>query len=485
MSEIIFSTSNSYESRKLSKLLKSGRARSIAPRVHTSNMIDSPEEIIQRNIFTIIAHFYPNSVLSHRSAFEIKPKNGALFLSGRKRARVEYSGVILYFLNEAGPHQKDMAFLGIHIAHEARAYLENLTHSKSVDERISKNLTQEEIESKLLKKLEAQGEEKLNQLRDEARTYALEKNMQGEFEKLNKIIGSILGTKDAKSLINPASIAFIQGEAYDEKRMSFFTSFFAHLNNLEIKEIKDLKLQNPEHFRNKAFFESYFSNFIEGTEFEIEEAEEIIFEKKIIARSKDAHDILGTFEIVSDASEMRKTPQTKQEFLELLCERHLKIMAKREEVNPGKWKDKNNRAGNTHFVDYKLVEGTLKKVFELIENTPEGMKRALLMMLAITEIHPFTDGNGRIARIMTNAELEVCDLGSIIIPNVYREDYLLALKAASRQERFTPLTKMLIRALEFSSAIDFSNYKNSLEEIKKRNWFLLPSEGKLIFRNHG
>ena len=50
-----------------------------------------------------------------------------------------------------------------------------------------------------------------------------------------------------------------------------------------------------------AFFEAYFSNFIEGTEFEIDEAEEIVFGGVIPEeRPADAHDVLGTFGVVTD-----------------------------------------------------------------------------------------------------------------------------------------------------------------------------------------
>jgi hypothetical protein len=85
-----------------------------------------------------------------------------------------------------------------------------------------------------------------------------------------------------------------------------------------------------------------------------------------------------------------------------------------------------------------------------------------------------------VARIMMNAELESQDLGSIIIPNCFREDYLLSLKAVTKQQRFDPYLRMLARALKFSNMVDFSNYQKGLKEIKERNWFLLPSEGKII-----
>ena len=44
----------------------------------------------------------------------------------------------------------------------------------------------------------------------------------------------------------------------------------------------------------------------------------------------------------------------------------------------------------------------------------------------ISEVHPFNDGNGRIARVMMNAELVRADQSRIIVPTVFREDYILA-----------------------------------------------------------
>jgi Fic family protein len=53
-------------------------------------------------------------------------------------------------------------------------------------------------------------------------------------------------------------------------------------------------------------------------------------------------------------------------------------------------------------------------------------------MFVISEIHPFLDGNGRIARVMINAELVTTGQTRIIIPTVYRDDYLGALRRLTR-----------------------------------------------------
>ena len=42
-----------------SKQVKNGRLRKIATRVYTTNMDDSPEDIIRRNVFYILGQLYP------------------------------------------------------------------------------------------------------------------------------------------------------------------------------------------------------------------------------------------------------------------------------------------------------------------------------------------------------------------------------------------------------------------------------------------
>ena len=61
-------------------------------------------------------------------------------------------------------------------------------------------------------------------------------------------------------------------------------------------------------------FEVYFSNFIESTEFSVEEAEAIVESGEVPAeRPEDAHDVLGTFEAVHDAHLRSATPDSVEE----------------------------------------------------------------------------------------------------------------------------------------------------------------------------
>src|SRR3546814_4792366 len=77
------------------------------------------------------------------------------------------------------------------------------------------------------------------------------------------------------------------------------------------------------------------------------------------------------------------------------------------------------------------------------------------MMFLVSEVHPFTDGNGRTARIMMNAELVAGGEERIIIPTAYRTDYLGALKALSHNTATAPLLRMMDYAQRYTHAIDW------------------------------
>src|SRR3546814_13285283 len=66
---------------------------------------------------------------------------------------------------------------------------------------------------------------------------------------------------------------------------------------------------SPERGRAGAFMEAYFSNFIEGTEFAIGAAVEIVFEGRIPEkRLADGHDDLGTTLPPDDHGQRPTTP---------------------------------------------------------------------------------------------------------------------------------------------------------------------------------
>ena len=479
--EIIFSSSNTTISKQISKLEREGKITKIAARIYTSNLEESAESIIKRNLLTILGQLYPGSMLSHRSAFEYKPTSaGHIFLTYTYTKKISLPGITLHFMKGLPPIAGDNPITGeLYASQKERAFLENLQVTRRQGPE-SKTLEITEIEEKLDTVIKVNGEDGLNQLRDKARIIAKQLNMQPEFIKLNKLISAFLATHTPAILSSPLAKARAFGAPFDSVRIELFEKLFIELMQHEYKLYPE-KNNSPQSFRNFAFFESYFSNYIEGTEFELEDAKKIIETNiPMHARHEDSHDVLGTYKLVSNKMEMKQTPEHAEQLLEMLKYRHAVLLSARKDKNPGQFKEKNNRAGNTHFVDVKLMRGTLIKGFDFYKALSQPFAKAAYIMFLISEVHPFVDGNGRIARIMMNAELVKEDQSKIIIPTVYREDYLDALRRLSRQQGPALYIKMLQKAHKFSANI----YDDNMDEMQKYlvscHAFQEPTEAKFI-----
>jgi prophage maintenance system killer protein len=480
LQEIIFATSDIALNRQLSKLEEEGQIKKIAPRIYTSNFNESEETIIRRNIFTILGKLYPGAVVSHRSALEFKPTSAnQIFVTYTYTKKIELPGITIRFMEGMPAIEGDNPFSGVlFVSQQERAFLENLQSSRQIGP-TSKTITLPEIENKLEQIAQVKGEEGLNQFRDKAREIAEKLGMQSEFEKLNKLISALLTTKPSKILTSPMAVARALGNPYDKHRLELFEKLFVELQQQPYKDRKDVNTETNA-FRNFALFEAYFSNYIEGTIFEIEEAKSIIqTEIPIPNRDEDSHDILGTYKLVSNQKEMSTTPSNPDELLNIVQYRHQILLAARTSKKPGQFKDKNNRAGETHFVDHTLVRGTLIKGFDYYQALQEPFAKAAYIMFMISEIHPFLVGNGRIARVMMNAELVKTNQTRIIIPTVYRDDYLGALRKLSRNDDPAVYIRMLQRAQEFSATLIANDMEALEHHLTQSNAFKEHDEAKL------
>lgn len=482
LQEIIFGSSDPNISKKISKLEKEGKVKKIAARVYTGNLEDNPDRIIRRNIFMVLGHLYPGAVLSHRSALEFKPTStDQIFLTYKYTRKAELPGLTIRLLNGPGPIEGDNRVAGdLYASQKERAFLENFQVSRKIGPD-SKTLTYPEIEERLEQIVRVNGEEALNKARDKARELSQELGMTKEFEELNKIISAILTTHSSKILKSPVAAARAFGKPYDPSRYELFAILYQDLKQFEFELLVDQNSGNRS-FKNFAFFESYFSNYIEGTKFDIDQAKQIIETgTPIPSRNADSHDVLSTYQIVSNKKEMSIVPQTPEELINILKYRHKILLSARTDKNPGQFRDINNYAGKTAFVEVELVEGTLFKAFELYSALHHPFAKAAFMMFIISEVHPFLDGNGRIARVMMNAELVFQKQSKIIIPTVYREDYLLTLRKLTRQRKPEAFIRMLSKIHKFSSEISGNSIEEMQSFLEQSNAFLEPNEGYIKF----
>jgi len=453
---------------QVSREVKKGHLRKLGSRVYTTNLTEPAEALIRRHVWFIVKELFPGSIIVDRTALEHRPaSDGSIFLVSKKKRSVFLPGLSIYPRKGHGPLDEDRPFMEkLFLSSPARAYLENLHKRRSKRGAIARTLSRKELETRLELLLQGSGPEALQNLRDKARKISSQLGLEKEFKILNGLIGTLLGTNQIP-MTAEMSLARVQGKPYDPKRLDLFQSLYEALANTHTPDRLTLHPGSA-----LPFFEAYFSNFIEGTEFEVEEAAEIVFEGKIPEnRPKDAHDILGTYQIVSDTVEMKKCAKNEDELIALLKKRHALLMHGRPEVNPGEFKKVANRAGATVFVAPDLVEGTLRRGFQWLQGLTTPFQRAVYMMFLIAEVHPFTDGNGRCARIMMNAELVAADQARLIIPTIFRNNYIAALQVMSTQNRPDPLIRSLDFAQKYTAMIDWSDFDKAHAMLRATNAF--------------
>ncbi len=478
--EIVFSTSDSTQSQRISRWVKSKRLRKIAPRLYTSNLTGHDEQIVKRNLYPILGRLFSGALLSHRSALEGRPTDsGDIFLTYTYTKQIALPGIRVHLMKGPGPTDTDMPFMnGLFISSRPRAFLENLQIARGRCGDV-KTLSKMELEERLDRLCLAQGGDALNTLRDSAHELAGRLHLEVPFRKLNAMIAALLRTRSATGLSSPVARARAMGTPYDPARLDLFNSLFTEFTQAELPIRKEVAMTDEAH-QLLAFFEAYFSNYIEGTEFKISEAYDIVFKNKVPRnRPEDAHDIMGTFRVASGLRRMRSAPGTFEDFLRLLKSWHHDIMEARPDKAPGDFKETSNRAGETVFVEPELVRGTLLKGFEMASAVMPGLPRAIFMMFLVAEVHPFVDGNGRIARLMMNAELVHAGLSRIIIPPVFRDDYLLALRALSRSNNPAPLVRAMDYVQDFTARLPMSSYDVAMNALTRSNAFKDPEEARL------
>ena len=430
---------------------------------------------MRRRVWDVAGGFFPGAVVVDRTAFTPLPAGaeGSIFLCSHTARVVRLPGLVLNCRRGPGPVRGDLPFLGenLYLSSWPRRFLDNM-HPSRARSGVRRTLARSELESQLEALLVNQGEPELNRLRDEAAPIAGELGRERELEELVALIGALLGTREAP-LSSPLARAARAGESWDEARVALFDELFAALHaHVPVNRPAGARLTSAF-----SFYEAYFSNFIEGTEFTVEEAQAIVFEGAMpLDRPRDAHDVLGTFDLVSDPTLRMKTPSSAEELESLLSTFHARIMAGRPEERPGQFKTSANRAGATEFVAPARARGTLRRGYERYRLLEPGFRRAVFGMFLVAEVHPFGDGNGRVARALANAELSAAGQRRLMIPIVYREDYLGALRAMSRQGAPTPLIRALSRAQAWAAEVNWLTMASARADLDRTHALLSTGE---------
>lgn len=453
------------EVRAAQRQLKAGRLHRIAAGVLTPWPEESWPGLVARERIRLLAALYPGAVVGPKSAFYGGvPCDGVMYLTYTYTKRVSLPGMTVQLIQGPGASQGDTQMMGREFYYPSlpRLMLENLSITRG---QVQKSVGKVEVEMRLIETCEARGEDVLNQLREQARDLAPGLGLQREQALLDELIGTILGTRKA-DMQTKAGKALAAAPPYDAIRLALLEKLAAHLRATPLKQPAAVATTDQARV-NFAFLESFFSNFIEGTEFDVQDARGFVLQGfPITTRPKDSHDVLGVFRQAVNQGWANQTLGVGEPVLHQLRDRHRDQMAERPEVGPGEFKTQANRAGNTEFVAPRLVRGSLVEGSKLLPTVPAGIARALLAMFLVAEVHPFTDGNGRLARLVMNAELSVVGASRIIIPTLFREEYLDCLRVLTRQGNPAPFVQAMLHIHAWTAAFNYDDLDRVLAQMK-------------------
>ena len=91
----------------------------------------------------------------------------------------------------------------------------------------------------------------------------------------------------------------------------------------------------------------------------------------------------------------------------------------------------------------------MESLFELISSEPEASVRAVLGHYLVGFIHPYMDGNGRIARFLMNLMLVHGGYNWTVIRVEKRTDYLAALEKITIQNDISDFVKVISTEMSF------------------------------------
>jgi len=99
---------------------------------------------------------------------------------------------------------------------------------------------------------------------------------------------------------------------------------------------------------------------------------------------------------------------------------------------------------------YEAVRDCMPAFFDLLREEPEPAVRVVLGHFVFVYIHPYMDGNGRMARFLMNVMLAAGGYPWTVIPLEKRDDYMAALESASVEQDIAPFAMFLGRLVSDS-----------------------------------
>ena len=100
-------------SRAVSAAVARGQLRKLASRLYTRNLDEEPERLVRRNWYYLITSYYPDALITDRTALENQPApDGSVCLISDKKRDVVLPGLVFRPRKGPGPLESDKPFIG-------------------------------------------------------------------------------------------------------------------------------------------------------------------------------------------------------------------------------------------------------------------------------------------------------------------------------------------------------------------------------------
>ncbi|MEI8075241.1 MAG: Fic family protein [Bacteroidota bacterium] len=201
------------------------------------------------------------------------------------------------------------------------------------------------------------------------------------------------------------------------------------------------KFSTSDYFNFNEILFSAYSCAIEGNSFSVDDTKELKehgLQMKLQNKSMfEAFEILDHFNAFEFLMNNLNKPLSEQ----LLIQTH-QLLTKNtilysKGYQPGEYTKTRMAAGDTIFPDH---EKSIQSIASLLESTEAALSNEHLHPVEISAkfhqffiyLHPFPDGNGRIARLFSNFILSKKNHPLIIITNEQKKEYISALKQTQK-----------------------------------------------------
>lgn len=194
----------------------------------------------------------------------------------------------------------------------------------------------------------------------------------------------------------------------------------------------------------------YNSNAIENSTLTLEDTEDILIRDQIhtdheIREIYEAKNLAKAMEYLTDNPEPRISTG-------LILKLHRILLTNIRDGIAGRFRFGKEwvRVGTHIGANPEFVDSLMGELVEEYNTNDEKyfLEKIAYFHAEFESIHPFGDGNGRIGRLLTNEQLDLLGLPSIIIPNKSKfDDYYPALEEYTKTGKTDALTKLFAKLL--------------------------------------